>query len=122
MTMLFIIEDDPTLLKLYKLIMTEAGHEILGTARNGQEGVRKFAKMKKKPDIILMDHRMPVKNGLEAAEEILKIDKDARIVFLSADSSIRKKALSMGALWFQSKPFSYDVLEKILDNCMTNEA
>lgn len=49
---------------------------------------------------------MPVKSGLEAAMEIFEIDKNVKILFASADSSVEDEALRMGAVGFLKKPFS----------------
>ena len=65
-----------------------------------------FKSFLKKPDIILMDHRMPIKNGIEASKEIMKIDGKTKIIFLSADNSIKEEALSIGVIKFRDKPFS----------------
>ena len=66
-----------------------------------------------KPDIILMDHRMPIKNGLEASKEILEMDGHPKIIFASADKSIREEALSLGILSFKDKPFT---LQRLINN------
>ena len=83
-------------------------------ANNGEEAISKCQTFNPKPDLIIMDHRMPIKNGLEATKEILKLDKSARIIFASADKSIKSEALSTGALMFKEKPFSIsDLLDSI---------
>ena len=66
-----------------------------------------------KPDVILMDHRMPIKNGLEASREILRMDGTPKIIFASADKSIREEALSLGVLSFKDKPFT---LQRLFNN------
>lgn len=66
-----------------------------------------------KPDIILMDHRMPIKNGLDASREILEMDGHSMIIIASADKSVRKEALSMGILSFKDKPFT---LQRLFEN------
>jgi two-component system chemotaxis response regulator CheY len=66
-----------------------------------------------KPDIILMDHRMPIKNGLDASREILELDGHSIIILASADKSVRNEALSMGILSFKDKPFT---LQRLFDN------
>ncbi|MFX1254569.1 MAG: response regulator transcription factor [Promethearchaeota archaeon] len=43
-----------------------------------------------------MDYRMPHKNGLLVAREILRFNPNCKIVFISAESSIRTEALNMG--------------------------
>jgi len=65
-----------------------------------------------KPKVILMDQRMPEKTGLEASEEILDLDRNVKIIFVSADSSIKEEALSIGAFSFWVKPF---ILDQLLD-------
>ena len=57
-----------------------------------------------------MDHRMPLKDGLAATKEILKIDKKSNIIFASADKTIKNEALSVGITGFLEKPFSLEVL------------
>ncbi len=69
-----------------------------------------FQNTLKKPDIILMDHRMPVKTGLEASKEILAMDKNAKIIFSTADKSNKREAISIGAFSFKEKPFTIDQL------------
>jgi YesN/AraC family two-component response regulator len=116
MVKIFIVDDDQSLQRLYSLILKEAGFEILGTALNGQIAVEKFLSFKQKPDVILMDHRMPIKNGLDAMTEILKIDGCKKIIFASADISIKQRALSLGACEFLDKPFNMVRLLNIIQN------
>jgi len=83
-------------------------------ASNGKEAVDLYKTLSDKPDIILMDHRMPVKNGIEASKEILEIDNQSKIIFLSADSSVENDALSIGAKKFVKKPFTIkDLIQNI---------
>jgi DNA-binding NtrC family response regulator len=83
---------------------------LAGIAEDGEEAVKMFKLFLVKPKVILMDHRMPEKTGLEASEEILFLDKNVKIIFVSADISIREKALSIGAFSFWVKPFALDQL------------
>lgn len=116
---IFLVDDDPDILVLYRIMIERnKGYCILDTATNGQEAMEKYKKFNKKPDLIIMDHRMPVKNGIEATKEILELDGNARILFVSADVSVRAKALEIGAIGFLEKPSTMDVLldgiEKVL--------
>ena len=52
-----------------------------------------------------MDYHMPGKNGLEATQAILEIDKTAKIVIVSGDPTIKQKVLASGAICFKEKPF-----------------
>lgn len=88
------------------MVLTFSGFEIIGMAKNGEEAVQMYKNFPKKPDVIIMDHRMPIKSGIEASKEILEIDKDAKIIFASADKAIEEWARSIGAICFICKPFS----------------
>lgn len=112
MVKVFIVDDDQSLQRLYILILKEAGFEIIDTALNGKAAVDKYRRFNEKPDIILMDHRMPIKNGLEAMKEILEINKHEKIIFASADITIKQSVLSLGAYAFLDKPFN---MKKLLN-------
>ncbi len=109
----FVVEDEPSLQRFYKQILTLDGFEVVGIASDGEEAVSMFKSFSVKPSIILMDHRMPKKNGIEASKEILKIDKNVKIIFTTADDSVEKEALSIGAYSFKNKPFT---IEQLIDN------
>jgi CheY-like chemotaxis protein len=81
-----------------------------------------FKSFNHKPDIILMDHRMPVKDGIEATKEIFNIDQKVKVIFASADMSIKEIALSMGIVGFLSKPFSLEKLVKKIESIISKEA
>ena len=90
--------------------MVEYGFEVAGMAENGEEAVLMYKHFVEKPSITIMDHRMPVKNGIEALKEILRFDNNAIVIIVSADSSIKEEALSLGAYSFKQKPFDIDYL------------
>ena len=90
------------------------GHEIVGKAFNGEEALEIYRSFQDFPDIILMDHRMPAKDGLETTKEILSINLDCKIIFISADYSVRDKALEVGAIDFLEKPIDFNTLFRII--------
>ena len=110
---IFIVEDDRSLRSLYEKALKLNGYKVIASAENGLDAVNKFKNFSEKPDIILMDHRMPLKSGMEAAKEILEIDSSIKIIFVSADETIKKEALSNGAISFKDKPFS---LQQLFNN------
>lgn len=102
----FIVEDELSVLNLYSMVLKTYGFSVIGTAKNGQEAVEMYKSFSKKPDVIIMDYRMPIKNGIEASKEILQIDNTAKIIVISAYDSIKEISQSIGASSFISKPFS----------------
>ena len=65
-----------------------------------------------------MDHRMPEKTGIEATKEILQMDKRVKIIFISADISIKEEAFSIGAFSFWDKPFTIEQLIVEIQNAL----
>ena len=124
MASILLVEDEFSLVRLYELVLTTFGHKIMAVANNGEEAVQKYKNLLHKPDIIIMDHRMPIKNGIDATEEILEINRNAKIIFASADKEAREKAEMMGVLSFKTKPFSNEKLlrniEKALNRTIFN--
>ena len=102
---IFIVDDERTMVETLREILVMNGCDILGWAYDGDEAVRKYASFVPPPDIVIMDHRLPAKNGAEAMAEILKLDPSARVLFVSADANSRSIALAGGAVGFILKPF-----------------
>ncbi|MFX1394305.1 MAG: response regulator [Promethearchaeota archaeon] len=109
---MFLVEDELSVLDLYNMVLEAYGFKVMGMAKNGEEAVEMYKTFNQKPDLIIMDHRMPIKSGIEASIEILQINRDAKIIFASADNSVEEHAKSIGALCFKNKPFSNEKLIK----------
>jgi len=101
------------------MLLRNIGHEVIGKALNGEEAVKKYLSFSIKPDLIIMDYRMPVKNGIEACKDILKYTNNVRIIFASADNSVEKIVLSLGVLCFLSKPFEIQELITQIGKALT---
>ena len=83
-------------------------------ASNGKKAVDKYKNCVEKPDIVLMDYKMPVMHGIDAMVEILRVDKNVKIIFSSADVTVKEKAISMGAAAFLKKPFKIQSLINVI--------
>ncbi len=79
-TSIFIVEDNKDIREIYKRLLDFFGLEVMGIAYNGNEAVEMFKSFNPKPDIVLMDYRMPEKNGLQATREILQIYPETKII------------------------------------------
>lgn len=105
LTRIFTVDDEPPIQDLYEAVVGIAGFELAGQAFDGARAVEMYRLMTPPPDLVVMDFRMPIMDGLEAAREIMRLDARARIVFVSADGSIEKAARDVGAVAFLAKPF-----------------
>jgi two-component system chemotaxis response regulator CheY len=115
---IFIAEDDRDLQRLYELLLDMSGFQVLGIANNGDEAIEMFKSFQERPDIIILDYRMPIKNGIDALNAILEIDGSSKIIFASADRTIKEKVYLQGAMGFLDKPFTHKKLINILNNCL----
>ena len=120
MISVLIVEDDLSLQRLYEMMLKTFGFKVLAKASNGKDAIDVFMSLDNKPDVILMDHRMPVKNGIDTTIEILKCNSHSKIIFVSADKSIKKEALSIGAARFIEKPFSVTKLHEEINKVVQN--
>jgi len=113
---LMIVDDSPAIRVLIERAALANGYEVCAQAKNGEEAVKLYSSML--PDVITMDITMPIKDGLEAAKEILAQNPDARILMLSAmgDEDIIKQAEDVGITYFMKKPLKGEDVIRILDN------
>jgi two-component system chemotaxis response regulator CheY len=106
MVSVLLVEDDTNVHELLTRMLSMRGHTIIADAFNGEEAVEIFRRLACRPDVILMDYRMPLMDGVEAAEKIIDIDPSARIIFLSADGAVKDQAIKLGVYDFLKKPVS----------------
>jgi len=113
-TTVMIVDDELFIVELYRDILQLRGYRVVGTAFDGEEAVRRYTSVSEKPDVIIMDHRMPVMNGVEATREIIRSNPAQKIIFVSADVLIERDARDAGAVEFLPKPFRMDdLIEKM---------
>jgi len=120
MAKIMIVDDMIVIQEILKEILSLKGHSILYTAFNGSEAVDFFKQHNREgwPDLVIMDHRMPVKNGVAALKELLEINPMIKVIFVSADESARKEALRMGAIGYLVKPFSVKEILDLIDTVL----
>ena len=106
-----LVVDDAELMRvIVKDALVPKGFEIAGEALNGEEAVTKYAELK--PDVVTMDITMKVKDGLEAAKEILASDPNARIVMVTAlgQDKMLLDSIASGVRDFVVKPLTQERL------------
>ncbi len=114
MTSVLIVDDELFIVELYRDILQLRGYKVVGMAFDGEEAIRKYTTSPDKPDIIIMDHRMPVMNGVDATKEIVRMNPTQKVIFVSADVLVEKEARDAGATEFLPKPFRMeDLIEKM---------
>ena len=121
MARILIAEDERDIRELIAFTLKFAGHEVIATS-NGEEALQ--AALSEKPDLVLLDVRMPRMSGYQACEKI-KADPETRqipVVFLSAkgQESEVKTGMDAGADEYILKPFSPDQLTARIKSILAN--
>jgi DNA-binding NarL/FixJ family response regulator len=104
-TIKVLVADDQWLIRegIASLVEIEEGIEVVGTAGDGREAVEQASSLK--PDIVLMDVRMPVMNGIEATAEIRRRLPACKVVMLTTfdDEEYIVQSLLAGACGYLMK-------------------
>jgi two-component system, chemotaxis family, chemotaxis protein CheY len=111
---ILLVDDTKFAKQLLSLILTNEGHEIVGEANDGIEGIEQYKKLR--PDLVLMDMIMPRMGGIECLREIMKFDSSAKILMVSADlqDTHVRDTIKEGSLGYIRKPFKKEtVLEEV---------
>ncbi len=121
MVSIFIVDDDENLHRVYRSFFTMKGIDVIASAFDGSEAVKIFGKLNPRPDILLMDYRMPIKDGVSTTKEIRQMDPASKIIFLSADETARDQALKAGAISFLIKPVRFAHLLETISEVLVNQ-
>jgi len=105
-----VVAEDESLIRLDLVeMLTEEGYDVVGEAGDGEQAVALATDLK--PDLVVMDVKMPKLDGISAAEKIAA-DRIAPVVMLTAFSQreLIERAREAGAMAYVVKPFGKDDL------------
>lgn len=108
MAKILLCDDSATILMIFSKRLADAGHEVAGKGKDGNEGILLYAQIK--PDLLLLDITMPNKDGRECLISVMKSDPKAKVIMVSAvqDPEVVKECLNSGAKAFISKEHLYN--------------
>lgn len=113
---ILIVDDDRINSTILQRLLSRDGHAVI-TASNGRDGVELFES--EQPDLVLLDIRMPLMNGYEAARLIKESTRDRfiPIIFLTAvtDDEGLAKCIDAGGDDFLTKPFNRVILQSKIE-------
>ncbi|TES92081.1 MAG: response regulator [Candidatus Cloacimonadota bacterium] len=115
---ILIVDDAIFMRKMIGDILRKEGYEICGEAENGIEAISKYKELH--PDLVTMDIIMPDMSGIDAVQEIVNFDSNARILMVSAmgQQSLVVEAIQKGAKDYVIKPFQpsrvLEAVERVL--------
>lgn len=98
--------------RLVRLLRDAANCEVVGEAENGQEALQKVATLT--PDVVLLDIRMPVMDGIACAEELARLPNPPAVIFITAFDEHALAAFQVEAIGYLLKPVRRDLLSEAL--------
>lgn len=110
MVKILLVDDNQDFLDILKQGLS--AHDVI-LANDGLVGVEAYKK--ELPDIVIMDIKMPIMDGIKATKEIIKINPNAVVIGGTAYTELQKDLFDAGAKFVLVKPFSIDSIEKIIE-------
>ena len=119
MIKLLVIDDDLATCDFLRSFFSQRGYKVFA-ANDGKQAV--LIVKEKRPYIILLDVRMPGPSGIEVLQKIKGIDKNTKVIMMSAvdEKVVIELAMKYGAVGYITKPFSLEQLEKEVLRCNNN--
>src|SRR5437764_4304124 len=102
-----------------KYIVENAGHEVVGMAKGGNEAVELYGQLQ--PDLVTLDILMEGMDGIAALKEIRKAHPEAKVIMVTAlgQDQIQEEARKLGSAGYIRKPFKPEEiiheLQQVLD-------
>lgn len=114
-----LVAEDEALIRLDLVeMLREEGYQVVGEAADGEDAVRLATELK--PDLVILDVKMPKMDGIEAAAHIVR-DRIAPVVILTAFSQrdLVERARDAGAMAYLVKPFAKKDLVPAIELAMS---
>lgn len=116
-----VIDDQPGIRRLLVEVLKEEGYQVV-TASNGYDGLQEAQVVK--PQLILMDMKMPGMDGIETLKELKRVGQGDRVIMMTAygELDLVNQAREIGAYDYITKPFDIIALCQTIQEIMTHSA
>jgi len=113
MSTILIIDDDDQLRRSFQKLLAEEGYAT-DSAASGEDGIRRLRK--RLPDLVILDMRLPGKNGLETFQAIHSMDPKLPVIIMTAFGSTHHaiEAIKCGAFDYVLKPFEIPAMLSLI--------
>lgn len=108
-----VVDDEPLARqRLNRLLSQIPGYNVVAEAENGEQALAKVSQCS--PDIVLMDIRMPVMDGLQAAQQLALTNEPPAVIFCTAYGDYALQAFDANAVGYLLKPVNREKLAQAL--------
>ncbi|WP_232697653.1 sigma 54-interacting transcriptional regulator [Brevibacillus daliensis] len=117
---ILVVDDEENVRRLLIAVLKREGYQV-ETAENGLEALEKVKEIQ--PDLVLMDIRMPVMDGITAFKEMKAHHEDVMVILMTAYASIESavETMKLGAYDYIMKPFENDELKLTVQRALQVE-
>ncbi|MFD1161688.1 MULTISPECIES: response regulator transcription factor [Hwangdonia] len=117
-----IADDHPLMLRGLSDFLTSKGFNIVGSAQDGNAAYNLIVKLK--PDIAILDIRMPHKTGLEIAEACQKNNLNTKVILITFDKEeeVYDQAIEFGVYGYILKEFAIEEIETCIAHVVNNKS
>lgn len=114
MLKVLIVDDSLIIRKKITKIIEKLGHEVLFSAKDGQEAIDAYSQYK--PDLVTMDITMPDMDGITAVKHIISKDIEAKIIMVTShgQEDMVIKSIQAGAVGYMLKPITEDKMAQAI--------
>lgn len=114
---ILVADDEKNMLWALTNVLSKQGFKTF-TARDGEEAIHQFKKHL--PDVVLLDLKMPKKNGIEVLKKIKKINDSIPVIMITAHGNIETaiEAMKFGAFDYVQKPFEMEEINVLIKKAL----
>ncbi len=119
MIKILIIDDEHSIRETLEMFLREKGYEV-ATSEDGEKGLESV--QRERPDIVILDIRLPGMDGLEVLRRIKEKEEDIHVIMITAyhDIETTKQAMKLGAYEYIHKPLDADEFENAIEKAVNN--
>ncbi len=115
-----IVDDELGVVRTYELLFNRRSIPLSFTALDGPEAIEKFKNANPRPGVLIIDYRLPSMSGMDLMREVLAIEPDTKVIFVSGDDSIQKESVDAGATIFLKKPANIKLITDTVTGLMNH--
>lgn len=118
---ILVVDDEAHICDIFYRILTKGGYKV-STAANGKKALE--ITKKKKPDLVLLDLKLPDLDGIKVLRQIKEIRKDIMVIVITAYGTVKtaREAMKLGAYDYISKPFNLTKVENLIKKTLEMQA
>ena len=118
---MLIVDDELPVREVLTEYFETQGYAV-STAADGHEAAAAFTR--ERPDVVLLDMRMPGMDGLEVLKRLREVDADVAVIMVTANEDIElaRETLAVGAFDYVAKPFDFEHLARAVSAAVVRSA